>query len=129
MLAAIGFDLLAAGVIGHVALAGDDGFQRPWSGVLGDARWLSMRDARQLFPEDGDIVIGEAYRPDIGRRRFQEFLPTDKRTWGRGGQAKVLAYKMDFDSTHTLFFAGSGGFKTTSTVIPTALRYPGSMVV
>ena len=40
----------------------------------------------------------------------------------------MLTYKQDFDSTHMLFFAGSGGYKTTSNVIPTALRYCGPLI-
>ena len=55
------------------------------------------------------------------------FKPGDKSTWGRGGSGSLLTFKSDFDSGHTIFVAGSGGFKTTSTVVPTA--YEGSMVV
>jgi hypothetical protein len=31
----------------------------------------------------------------------------------------ILAFNLEFDSTHMMFFAVSGGFKTTSTVVPT----------
>jgi type IV secretion system protein VirD4 len=41
----------------------------------------------------------------------------------------LATFKLNFESTHMLMFAGSGGFKTTSSVVPTALRYSGSMVV
>jgi type IV secretion system protein VirD4 len=123
------FTVVVCGTLLRLGTHGDDGFKRPWSSALGDAQWMPMSAARKLFPSDGDVVVGEAYRPDVGRRKGKDFIPGDKRTWGRGGRAPILAYKMDFDSTHMLFFAGSGGYKTTSTVIPTALRYRGSMVV
>lgn len=40
----------------------------------------------------------------------------------------MLTYRQDFDPTHMLFFAGSGGYKTTSNVVPTALRYTGPLI-
>ncbi len=118
-----------AGLLIKAAYEGDENIKRPWDQTLGAARWMTMREARQQFPASGYVVVGEAYRPDLERRGTDEFIPTDRRTWGQGGKADILAYDMSFDSTHMLFFAGSGGYKTTSTVIPTARRYPGSMVV
>jgi type IV secretion system protein VirD4 len=126
-----------AGAAGALMLAGlarsvfaaDDAFKRARMAALGDARWLSISEVRRLFPSDVEIVIGEAYRPDQERAGKRAFDPKATATWGSGGAAPVMTYKLNFDSTHMLFFAGSGGFKTTSTVVPTALRYTGSMVV
>ena len=128
---------LAGPIMGALALIclakivsnNDEGFTRARGAALGDARWLDMREVSTLFPPDGEVVIGEAYRPDQERTGHDAFDPGNKRTWGGGGRGPLLTYKLNFDSTHMLFFAGSGGFKTTSTVVPTALRYGGSMVV
>ena len=120
---------IVAGIASLLMADGGEGFKRARSAALGDARWLDMTEASKLFPPDGEVVIGEAYRPDHERRGHEAFEPGNKRTWGSGGKGQLLTYKLDFDSTHMLFFAGSGGYKTTSTVEPTALRYSGSMVV
>ncbi|CAH1658408.1 Ti-type conjugative transfer system protein TraG [Chelatococcus asaccharovorans] len=95
---------------------------------FGDADWMTMGEAARLFPTDGPVVIGERYRVDQTTVRASAFDPADRATWGLGGRAPLLTFRLDRDSTHTLFFAGSGGFKTTSTIIPTALRYPGPLV-
>ncbi len=117
------------GLLMRRALEGDEAFTRPWASVLGDARWMSMREARSLFPPSGKVVVGEAYEPWKERRGSADMVPSNPRTWGSGGRHQVLYYDFTWGSTHMLFFAGSGGFKTTSTVIPTARTYPGSMVV
>ncbi|WP_292380322.1 Ti-type conjugative transfer system protein TraG, partial [Mesorhizobium sp.] len=90
--------------------------------------WLSMQSAGKLFPTDGEIVVGERYRVDKEIVHELPFDPNDPATWGQGGKAPLLTYKQDFDSTHMLFFAGSGGYKTTSNVVPTALRYTGPLI-
>jgi hypothetical protein len=87
-----------------------------------------MSAAGKLFTPDGEIVVGERYRVDKEIVRDVPFDPNDRSTWGQGGTAPLLTYKQDFDSTHMLFFAGSGGFKTTSNVVPTALRYTGPLI-
>jgi hypothetical protein len=51
------------GLLVRRALEGDEAFTRPWASVLGDARWMSMREARSLFPPSGKVVVGEAYEP------------------------------------------------------------------
>jgi type IV secretion system protein VirD4 len=117
------------GLLVRLGLEGDEGFTRPWASVLGDARWMTMREARSLFPPTGKVVVGEAYEPWKERRGSDDMVPSNPRTWGSGGQHQVLFYDFTWGSTHMLFFAGSGGFKTTSTVIPTARTYPGSMVI
>ena len=93
---------------------------------FGHAAWLSMRDARKLFPGPdpayGGIVVGEAYRVDEDRvARRTAFDPRDRRTWGRGGSQPLLVDPCRTGSTHALVLAGSGGFKTTSVGIPTLL--------
>ncbi|MCA1409083.1 Ti-type conjugative transfer system protein TraG [Ensifer sp. IC3342] len=102
--------------------------KRAKHGTFGDADWLSMSVAARLFPDDGEIVIGERYRVDKELVRELPFDPNDRSTWGQGGKAPLLTYKQNFDSTHMLFFAGSGGYKTTSNVVPTALRYTGPLI-
>lgn len=87
-----------------------------------------MSAAARLFPDDGEIVVGERYRVDKEIVHELPFDPNDPATWGQGGKAPLLTYRQDFDSTHMLFFAGSGGYKTTSNVIPTALRYSGPLI-
>lgn len=102
--------------------------KRAQRGTFGDADWLSMSAAGKLFPADGEIVVGERYRVDKEIVHELPFDPIDPTTWGQGGRAPLLTYKQDFDSTHMLFFAGSGGYKTTSNVVPTALRYTGPLI-
>jgi type IV secretion system protein VirD4 len=102
--------------------------KRAKHGTFGDADWLSMSAAGRIFPDDGEIVVGERYRVDKEIVHELPFDPTDPGTWGQGGKAPLLTYSQDFDSTHMLFFAGSGGYKTTSNVIPTALRYSGPLI-
>ena len=104
------------------------------SDVFGHAAWLSMKEARALFPgpdpAHGGIVVGEAYRVDddpVAKR--VRFNPRDKKTWGKGGSAPLLIDPCHIGSTHALVFAGSGGFKTTSVGIPTLLAWTGSAVV
>lgn len=102
--------------------------KRARRGTFGDADWLPIPAAGKLFPPDGEIVVGERYRVDKEIVHELPFDPNDAATWGQGGKAPLLTYKQDFDSTHMLFFAGSGGYKTTSNVVPTALRYTGPLI-
>ncbi|WP_409361007.1 Ti-type conjugative transfer system protein TraG [Bartonella heixiaziensis] len=102
--------------------------KRAKKGVFGNASWMSLKDAAKIFPANGQIVIGERYRVDQDSVCDIPFAPGDKTTWGKGGKAPLLSFNLDFGSTHMIFFAGSGGYKTTSTVVPTCLTYPGSIV-
>ncbi|EJF85878.1 type IV secretion system-coupling protein virD4 [Bartonella vinsonii subsp. arupensis OK-94-513] len=102
--------------------------KRAKKGVFGDASWMHLRDAGKIFPANGQIVVGERYRVDQDSVCKIPFAPGDKTTWGKGGKVPLLTFNLDFGSTHMIFFAGSGGYKTTSTVIPTCLTYPGSIV-
>jgi type IV secretion system protein VirD4 len=99
----------------------------------GHTRWRSMADARKLFrgphPVYGGIVVGEAYRVDQDRKvAGMRFDPGDKSTWGMGGKAPLLIDPCTEGSGHSLVFAGSGGFKTTSAV-STVLTWTGSSVI
>jgi type IV secretion system protein VirD4 len=123
---AMGFVVVA--VAARISSIVPERVPRARRGTFGDADWLSMSAAARLFPDEGEIVIGERYRVDKELVHELPFDPNDPATWGRGGRAPLLTYAQDFDSTHMLFFAGSGGFKTTSNVVPTALRYRGPLI-
>lgn len=97
--------------------------------VHGEADWMSMAEAAKLFPEDGGIAVGERYRVDrdsVGQIAFRADTPE---TWGAGGKRPLLCFDGSFGSSHGVVFAGSGGFKTTSVTIPTALKWGGGLVV
>jgi type IV secretion system protein VirD4 len=95
----------------------------------GEADWMRMQDAEKLFPETGGIVIGERYRVDRDDPGALSFRAGEPATWGRGGSSPLLCFDGSFGSSHGIVFAGSGGFKTTSVTIPTALKWGGSLVV
>lgn len=129
--------LLAAALFAlRVAVKGNAAFAPPAPkrirgrrALHGEADWMTMVDAGRLFPEAGGIVIGEQYRADkdtIGGMPFRAAAPS---TWGAGGRRPLLCFDADFGSTHGIVFAGSGGYKTTSVTIPTALKWGGSLVV
>lgn len=124
--AVVGFVVVA--VSARISVVVAQPVKRAKQGAFGNADWLSTTAARKLFPADGEIVVGERYRVDRELIRDVPFDPQHPETWGTGGTAPLLTYKQNFDSTHMLFFAGSGGFKTTSNVVPTALRYTGPLV-
>lgn len=124
--AVVGFMTVA--VAARISTVVPEPVKRARRGTFGDADWLPMPAAAKLFPTDGEIVVGERYRVDKEIVHELPFDPNDPATWGQGGKAPLLTYKQDFDSTHMLFFAGSGGYKTTSNVVPTALRYTGPLI-
>lgn len=119
---------ISAGIAARMSTAVREPVKRARRGTFGDADWLPMPAAGRLFPPDGEIVVGERYRVDKDNVHKLPFDPGDPATWGRGGKVPLLTFKQDFDSTHMLFFAGSGGYKTTSNVVPTALRYTGPLI-
>lgn len=90
---------------------------------------MKMQEAGTLFPEHGGIVIGERYRVDRDSVAAMPFRADDKQSWGGGGKAPLLCFDGSFGSSHGIVFAGSGGFKTTSVTIPTALKWGGGLVV
>ncbi|QND30438.1 Ti-type conjugative transfer system protein TraG [Sinorhizobium meliloti] len=124
--AVVGF--MAVAVSARISTVVPEPVKRAKRGTFGDADWLRMSAAGKLFPPDGEIVVGERYRVDKDIVHELPFDPDDPATWGKGGKAPLLTYSQDFDSTHMLFFAGSGGYKTTSNVVPTALRYTGPLI-
>ncbi|BCM87651.1 type IV secretory system conjugative DNA transfer family protein [Methylobacterium indicum] len=103
---------------------------RSKSAAHGDAEWATMKLAGELFPEDGALVLGELYRPDLDPKTTSRiFKPNDRKTWGSGGRKPLMGFNADLGSGHGLIFSGSGGFKTTGTVIPMLLSCPWNAVV
>ncbi|HUZ62961.1 MAG TPA: type IV secretory system conjugative DNA transfer family protein [Acetobacteraceae bacterium] len=98
----------------------------------GHAAWMALPELRQLFPgpdpKHGGVVVGEAYRVDQDTVSGARFDPRDRRSWGQGGRTPLLIDPCRDGSTHSLIFAGSGGFKTT-TAVTTLLHWTGSVVV
>ena len=107
--------------------------ERAASDVHGNAEWLTIKAARQLFPgphpEYGGVVVGEAYRVDQDRVADISFDPDQRSTWGIGGKAPLLIDPCRSGSTHGLVFAGSGGYKTTAIAVPTLAHWTSSVVV
>ncbi|MCF3640314.1 Ti-type conjugative transfer system protein TraG [Rhizobium sp. TRM95111] len=97
--------------------------------VHGEADWMKMAEAAKLFPDAGGIVIGERYRVDKDSVAGAPFRAGEAQSWGAGGRAPLLCFDGSFGSSHGIVFAGSGGFKTTSVTIPTALKWGGGLVV
>ncbi|AFL55132.1 MULTISPECIES: Ti-type conjugative transfer system protein TraG [Sinorhizobium] len=124
--AVVGF--IAVAIAARISTVVSEPVKRAKLGTFGDADWLPMSAAGKLFPPDGEIVVGERYRVDKDIVHELPFDPNDPAAWGKGGKTPLLTYRQDFDSTHMLFFAGSGGYKTTSNVVPTALRYTGPLI-
>ena len=112
----------------RLSLSSDRNVKRVNGAAFGDADWMSIKEAGRLFPSDGGIVIGERYRVDLERLGKTRFNPRDPRTWGKGGKSPLLTFDGNSSSGHCLFFAGSGGFKTTSVVVPTALKWSNPLV-
>ncbi|MCO6388669.1 MULTISPECIES: Ti-type conjugative transfer system protein TraG [Phyllobacteriaceae] len=125
-----------AGVFGlRVALRGNAAFAsaaprriRGKRAIHGESEWMTISAARRLFPEAGGIVVGEACRVDRQADGRRGFRADDRETWGAGGKSPLLCFDGSFGSSHGLVFAGSGGFKTTSVTVPTALKWGGGLV-
>ncbi|MFG1428878.1 Ti-type conjugative transfer system protein TraG [Roseixanthobacter glucoisosaccharinicivorans] len=96
--------------------------------IHGESDWMTMAQAERLFSEAGGIVVGERYRVDRDTVVDRPFRSDDAETWGTGGRSALLCFDASFGSSHGIVFAGSGGFKTTSVTIPTALKWGGSLV-
>lgn len=118
-----------------VALRGNAAFAAPMPqriggkrAIHGNAAWMTLGQSKKLFPEGGGIVVGEAYRVDKDSVAKLSFRSEEIYTWGHGGKAPLLCFDASFGSTHGLAFAGSGGFKTTSVTVPTALKWGGGLV-
>ncbi|MEX2745743.1 Ti-type conjugative transfer system protein TraG [Rhizobium mongolense] len=128
--------LLSAGFALRVALVGNAAFARSEPrrirgrrALHGEAEWMKSTEAGKLFPDAGGIVIGERYRVDKDSTAAQSFRADSAETWGAGGKSPLLCFNGSFGSSHGIAFAGSGGFKTTSVTIPTALKWGGTLVV
>ncbi|WP_280137601.1 type IV secretory system conjugative DNA transfer family protein [Aureimonas sp. AU40] len=102
--------------------------KRSSTSVHGQADWLDPARTRDLLGR-GEIVLGEAYRVDRSKVAKTRFDPSDKTTWGEGGQHPLLRTDGLLDSGHVLACIGSGGGKTASLVIPTAAGWPSGLVV
>ncbi|MCB5204730.1 Ti-type conjugative transfer system protein TraG [Neorhizobium sp. T786] len=120
----------------RVALIGNAAFVRPQPkritgkrAVHGEADWMKLSKAEKIFSEAGGIIIGERYRVDHDGTATCGFRADDRDSWGRGGKGPLLCFDGSFGSSHGIVFAGSGGFKTTSVTIPTALRWGGTLIV
>lgn len=74
------------------------------------------------------MVVGEAYRVDLDRTAKVAFDPAKPATWGQGGKAPLLIDPCTEGPTHSLIFAGSGGFKTVSAAT-TLAHWTGAAVV
>lgn len=95
--------------------------KRATSDNHGHAEWMSMAEARELFPGPdpvhGGVVVGEAYRVDqdsVAHLRFDARTPEGRHTWGRGGTAPLLVDPCINGSTHSMILAGSAGYKSTT---------------
>ena len=127
---------MVAGVFAlRVALRGNAAFAaaaprriRGKRAIHGEAEWMGVNEAKRLFSDTGGVVVGEAYRVDKDVVADRGFRSDDPETWGAGGRSPLLCFDASFGSTHGLVFAGSGGFKTTSVTVPTALKWGGGLV-
>ena len=121
---------LRVGIRGNQAFAGKA--PKRISGtraIHGASNWMGQTETKKLFPEAGGIVIGERYRVDTDVVADRAFRADDRESWGKGGKSPLLCFDCAFGSTHGIAFAGSGGFKTTSVTIPTALTWGHGLVV
>lgn len=125
-----GIFALRVAVIGNAAFSRSEPKRiRGKRALHGEAEWMKLPEAGKLFAEDGGIVIGERYRVDRDSTAALSFRADKPETWGAGGKSPLLCFDGSFGSSHGIVFAGSGGFKTTSVTIPTALKWGGTLIV
>lgn len=116
-------------MMGNSAFASSDPRRiRGKRALHGEADWMKLSDAARLFGDAGGIVVGERYRVDKDLVAAIPFRADNDNSWGTGGKAPLLCFDGSFGSTHGIVFAGSGGFKTTSVTIPTALKWGGALI-
>ncbi|MGN7755723.1 Ti-type conjugative transfer system protein TraG, partial [Sinorhizobium sp. 22678] len=121
---------LRVALVGNAAFASAEPKRiRGKRALHGEADWMKMQEAANLFSDAGGIVVGERYRVDKDSGGTRPFRADDPDTWGIGGKPPLLCFDGSFGSSHGIVFAGSGGFKTTSVTIPTALKWGGSLIV
>ena len=106
--------------------------ERAASKIHGDADWMEMDEARQLFPGPhprwGYIPVGEAYRPDLDETK-RPFDEADPETWGQGGKTDLLGTPLTSGAISGIIVGGSGTYKTTAFTIPAMTTWRGSCVV
>ncbi|MGQ3290981.1 MAG: type IV secretory system conjugative DNA transfer family protein, partial [Shinella sp.] len=125
-----GIFALRVAVIGNAAFSRSEPKRiRGKRALHGEAEWMKLPEAGKLFAEGGGIVIGERYRVDRDSTAALSFRADMPETWGAGGKSPLLCFDGSFGSSHGIVFAGSGGFKTTSVTIPTALKWGGTLIV
>lgn len=125
-----GIFALRVAVIGNAAFSRSEPKRiRGKRALHGEAEWMKLPEAGKLFAEGGGIVIGERYRVDRDSTAALSFRADLPETWGAGGKSPLLCFDGSFGSSHGIVFAGSGGFKTTSVTIPTALKWGGTLIV
>jgi type IV secretion system protein VirD4 len=121
---------LRVALVGNAAFASAEPRRvRGKRALHGEADWMKLADAAKLLSDAGGIVIGEQYRVDRDSVAERSFRADNPETWGAGGKSPLLCFDGSFGSSHGIVFAGSGGFKTTSVTIPTALKWGGSLIV
>lgn len=103
--------------------------RRSPSAAYGNADWMALGKVRVHLPPDGEVPLGERYRPDRDRTAPEIFDPRDPETWGFGGKGQLICNDISKGATHGLVFAGSGGYKTTGFVVPFLVRWPHNAVV
>ncbi|CZT37580.1 Ti-type conjugative transfer system protein TraG [Rhizobium sp. 9140] len=125
-----GMFALRVAVIGNAAFSRSEPKRiRGKRALHGEAEWMKLPEAEKLFADGGGIVIGERYRVDRDSTAALSFRADKPETWGAGGKSPLLCFDGSFGSSHGIVFAGSGGFKTTSVTIPTALKWGGTLIV
>lgn len=125
-----GIFALRVAVIGNAAFSRSEPKRiRGKRALHGEAEWMKLPEAGKLLAEGGGIVIGERYRVDHDSTAALSFRADLPETWGAGGKSPLLCFDGSFGSSHGIVFAGSGGFKTTSVTIPTALKWGGTLIV
>jgi len=83
---------------------------------VGTASWATLREMRRWWSQPaswGGIVIGEAV--DVLRELAGEFNPEDKSTWPRPKRWLIDACRRG--SSHWIFLAGSGAYKSMCAVV------------
>jgi len=121
---------LRVGLLGNAAFARAEPKRIVGRRALhGEAHWMKLSEAGTLFAEYGGVVVGERYRVDRDGSSKRVFRADDAESWGKGGKVPLLCFDGSFGSSHGIVFAGSGGFKTTSVTIPTALKWGGTLIV
>ncbi|MCR9243303.1 MAG: type IV secretory system conjugative DNA transfer family protein [Rhodobiaceae bacterium] len=118
----VGILFLAGGIrvlTRSFGMASSEDGRRVEDGVFGDAAFATVREMKDRFGPDGEVVIGEAYIPKLGSKVGAK----------PAGKAPLLCDSLKQGSTHGLLIAGSGGYKTTSVILPTLCACDHSCVI